>query len=166
MFAYLATGSATALAGSGAVAVWVTRSARAPRPAPATPPGRIPRLPVRAIEIGGVLAVVAAATTLVRIAFDYEIAALERVSALMLTAAAICRTYRLARAGPAVLDRLTVALALVPACALLTGGLTLIASGQFDDGRASVYPLAGVLALATGLAWRRVRTAFGGGAPT
>ncbi|MEV4512261.1 hypothetical protein AB0K00_25265 [Dactylosporangium sp. NPDC049525] len=83
-----------------------------------------------------------------------------RLSAVLLLAAAALRGYRLARPGPSVLDRLSVVLAVVPACALLAGAAVAALYDGTDDIVPSLrwlggYVVAAALALYAARSWRK-----------
>ncbi|WP_327000333.1 hypothetical protein OHA72_35055 [Dactylosporangium sp. NBC_01737] len=119
-----------------------------------------PKLAGGPAEIRGLVSVLLAAAVVVVVPGSHSVESAEWLSALVLVLAVALRGYRLARPGPAVLDRLTVALALVPACALFGGASVVVAYDGSDDlswwGPWLLgYVVAGVLALVAARAWRK-----------
>ncbi|MEU7876475.1 hypothetical protein [Dactylosporangium sp. NPDC049140] len=148
-----ATELAAIALGGVAVAIWATRTARPGADAPAEP-GPAPRLPAGAAEVGGLVAVVlAAAGNLAASPVTGSLYA-DWLTVLGLVLAAALRGYRLARPGPRVLDHLGAVLALVPAFALLAAAVSLLLDHNLTV--SPVYAVAGGLALAAGLRWRRL----------
>jgi hypothetical protein len=151
------TGAAIALT-AAAVTVWAARTAR-PGPAGDDGPATAPRLPANAVQIGGIAAVLLAAAAAAVAPPVRDVLPFGWLAVLTLALAAVLRGYRVLRPGPPALDRLAAALAVVPACALLAGALLMLYETDVEIAAvqqwAITYAVAGALALAAGLLWRR-----------
>ncbi|MEV4138994.1 hypothetical protein AB0J72_43365 [Dactylosporangium sp. NPDC049742] len=157
---YDVASAAAAVTATSAVVAWAATTAR---PAPADPPvtlPKLPKLPKRPAETVGLVAALIAALVAFVLPPDTHLESVQEVSAILLLAAAALRGYRLARPGPAVLDRLTRVLALVPACGLFGGACVVALYDGFDEldwwGPLLVgFAGGGALALVAGLSWRQ-----------
>ncbi|GAA1532330.1 hypothetical protein GCM10009827_057730 [Dactylosporangium maewongense] len=157
---YVVASAAAAVAATGAVVAWAATTAR---PAPADPPVTLSKLPNRPAEIRGLAAALIAAVVVFAVPPSNQVESVQEVSAVLLLAAAALRWYRLTRPGPAVLDRLTQVLALVPACGLFGGACVVALYDGLDEldwwgPWLGSLVLGGALALVAGLSWRQQPT--------